>query len=797
MSQETKFTSESGDEVALKRVHVDGRIDGLLWSMTSAQHYRNETGKNLETVYTFPLAPGAILLGITVQIGEKRLKGAVIEKKQATERYEKAIDDGDMPVMVEKSSSGLYTANLGNLKDGESVTIEIESAQLLRFEQGQMRLQIPTVIGERYGDAYATGGLAPHETAAVNALVEYPLTLKIDITGEAATAKMTCPSHAISTVASEQGLSVTLERNSFLDRDFILNFEGLEGQSFAVVSSNEDESWVVASFCPRLEAETAPQDEPLHLKILIDCSGSMEGDSIAQARNALSSVAKLLTPADYVSFSRFGSEVQNVIPKMTACTGSFVHGTLARAIHTTEANLGGTEIPHALASVTEISGPARRNRGTAILLITDGATWDIDSSVARTQRSRHRIFTIGVGSTPAGSLLRALADKTGGACEFVSPNEDMEAAILRTFRRMRSVEASELKVSWGGEPEWQSAMPVRIYENETLHLFAKFKNPPTATPELIWQVEGKPFHCSATQITERSDQTLRRLGGACEMDAAQFTDESLVLALKYQLVSDYSNLFLVHVRAEDEKASTLPALQRIEQMQAAGHSGFGTVANSISCSMQDGSRGGMLAFAVPAASSSPALWRGTRTLANQLQAPSSSGGMSDYEVPAFLRKFGEPEAKPSLLKRLQKRYAPSGQQKPNPKATVVEPQQDLSTPKIAVKDPLPLSLPPRGSDILRRFNALAWKETDFKVVVDALSNLVAGSEIAKQLDEIIAAGHNREHVWVVYLEWLIAKANGMFAMDRHAVRLLRHELSGVGEQEKVTLSTIFFDNTPA
>ena len=75
MSQETKFTSDSGDEVALKRVHIDGRIDGLLWNMTSAQHYRNETGKNLETVYTFPLAPGAILLGITVQIGDKRLKG--------------------------------------------------------------------------------------------------------------------------------------------------------------------------------------------------------------------------------------------------------------------------------------------------------------------------------------------------------------------------------------------------------------------------------------------------------------------------------------------------------------------------------------------------------------------------------------------------------------------------------------------------------------------------------------------------------------------------------------------------
>jgi len=162
MTQSTSFESEMGEAVALKSVHLSAHLDGLFFRMKSQQQYRNETGDNLEAVYTFPLAPGATLLGMAVQVGERRLEGVVIEKKEATERYEKAIDEGDMPVMVEKSSKGLYTANLGNLKDGESVTIEIESAQLLRVAQGQIRLQIPTVIGERFGDAYTTGGLAPH-----------------------------------------------------------------------------------------------------------------------------------------------------------------------------------------------------------------------------------------------------------------------------------------------------------------------------------------------------------------------------------------------------------------------------------------------------------------------------------------------------------------------------------------------------------------------------------------------------------------------------------------------------------
>ena len=163
-NRQASFSGTDGEAVALKSVHVQGNLDGLMLRVQARQTYRNETGHNLETVYTFPLAWGATLLGLNVELAGKRMAATVIEKKQATEKYEKAIEDGDTPVMVEKSASGLYTANLGNLKDGEEAVIEIEYAQLLRFEQGRVRLSIPTTIAPRYGDAHGPGGLAPHET---------------------------------------------------------------------------------------------------------------------------------------------------------------------------------------------------------------------------------------------------------------------------------------------------------------------------------------------------------------------------------------------------------------------------------------------------------------------------------------------------------------------------------------------------------------------------------------------------------------------------------------------------------
>lgn len=305
------------------------------------QNYRNDSGKNLETVYTFPLACGATLLGMNVELNGKRMQAAALERKQATEKYEKAIDQGDTPVMVEKSADCLYTANLGNLMTGEEAVIEIEYVQLPHFEQGRIRLSIPTTIAPRFGDAHRDGGMAPHETDAVNPLAEYPFTLKLEVYGQAAKANLNCPSHKVNIAAIDDGVSVLLEQGAMLDRDFILSLDGLVGQCFAVAAPDGEQHAVLASFCPKLPAQ---ESSPLLLKILVDCSGSMGGDSITQARAALHEVFQHLLRADHVSYSKFGSTVEHVIAKMEPCTPRFVGKELVKALKATDANLGGTEL---------------------------------------------------------------------------------------------------------------------------------------------------------------------------------------------------------------------------------------------------------------------------------------------------------------------------------------------------------------------------------------------------------------------------------------------------------------------
>ena len=174
MTNETGMTSTDGNNVSLKSVKIDAHLSGLLLNVTTQQRYVNDNQKNIEVVYTFPLPAHAVILGADMTIAGKKLAAVVMEKSNAEEDYEEAIQSGDLPVMVERSGPGLYTANIGNLKRGEEVAIEVRWAQLLALRDQSIRVAIPTVIGERYGDAHDDFGLAHHQSGDMDPLAQYP-----------------------------------------------------------------------------------------------------------------------------------------------------------------------------------------------------------------------------------------------------------------------------------------------------------------------------------------------------------------------------------------------------------------------------------------------------------------------------------------------------------------------------------------------------------------------------------------------------------------------------------------------
>ena len=121
-----------------------------------------------------------------------------------------------------------------------------------------------------------------------------------------------------------------------------------------------------------------------------------------------------------------------------------------------KADLGGTEMEAALTSTFALA----QTVSSDILLVTDGEISAIDRTIASARHSEHRLFIVGIGSSPAETHLRRLAEATGGACDFVAPGEAVEPAVLRMFARLRSPRLSDLNIEWpaGVVPEWVSPL---------------------------------------------------------------------------------------------------------------------------------------------------------------------------------------------------------------------------------------------------------------------------------------------------------------------------------------------------
>ena len=73
----------------------------------------------------------------------------------------------------------------------------------------------------------------------------------------------------------------------------------------------------------------------------------------------------------------------------------------------------------------------------------------------------------------------------------------------------------------------------------------------------------------------RSD--LARMGAARRLPAIGDEAAATELAVQYQLLSEWTDCLVVHVRAEADKADDLPSLVKVPQVLAAGWHGIGTV----------------------------------------------------------------------------------------------------------------------------------------------------------------------------------------------------------------------------
>lgn len=567
--------ADQAKQIALKHVKAEVRLAGLFAETKLEQSYRNDTATNIEVVYTFPLPVDGVLLNFEVALNGTPYRGHVVARSQAETAYEASITEGNAAFRLQKLQSGLYSVSLGNIKAGEEVVIRLMWAEMLPWSGSSIRYRLPTTLAPRYG---VPAHLEPWQRPKSDLTVDYPLEVKLMLVGDLSKAKISSPSHSIGVTVGNQGVEVEVSHGGYMDRDFILEVRPEGISSMGILADSDKESVVALNFMPPAFSADADTYVSRRAVIVLDCSGSMAGDSMDLAKEGVILTLLNLRPEDQFAIVAFGDRYQCFDEKILPASRKNI--SLAKEFVSRLGEMGGTEMGAALKRALQFAKlpSGEKLSGLDILLLTDGEAWNLDQVAARAHREGHRIFSVGVGSAVAEDIVRMLADRTGGACELVSPNEAMAQRIERHFARIRQPRIVDVSVNFGAPVTWESRSSRAVFAGESLSLFAiadtKITSPIEAT---LHYASGETMHCAIDLCTDDSlSPTLLRMAAQQKMISLP-EDSRSDWAIRYQLLSDQTDYLIQVDRAEHDRTDDLPELQVVPQMLAAGWGGTSTV----------------------------------------------------------------------------------------------------------------------------------------------------------------------------------------------------------------------------
>lgn len=585
----------NGAQIPLQGVHVHARLSGLCSEVTVAHRYKNTESVPLEALYTFPLETGAAVCKFEAQVGDRHVVGQVMEKEEAFEKYDDAMADGHGAFLLDQERPNIFTASLGNLKPGVEVVVQVTYVALLNLEGDAVRFMLPTTIAPRYTPSM-TPEVGQPDAERVNPptllAVPYGLTLDVEINAGSAIRCVESPSHTIRTELDGERAKVSLSaEQAAMDRDFVLLVEPRDPhQPRAGVTSDEQGSRVVmVTFRPG--ADDLRSDTGQEISFILDCSGSMGGDSIGEAKRALELCIRAMDEGDTFNVIPFGSSYRTLWPEPRPYNQSNLDEAI-QFVRACDSNMGGTEILTPMRHVLGQAADPKRPR--KVLLLTDGEVSNEDQviALAREKRNTANVFAFGIGAGCSEHLVRGVAKASRGAAEFIYPGERIEPKVLRTFGRVRTPVLTDVKLDWGElrvEPA-QSEIPP-VFGGDALTVFARVNGGSTdavtlRAGERSWRVPVDlerapadtlvPTLWARTRIEELEMERAPRGSNQRRGQSDRRVGKIVELALRYNLMSKHTSFVAVEERQESDRTTTQAELRRVPIALTKGWGGQGS-----------------------------------------------------------------------------------------------------------------------------------------------------------------------------------------------------------------------------
>ncbi len=170
--------------------------------------------------------------------------------------------------------------------------------------------------------------------------------------------------------------------------------------------------------------EADPVTDPLSVVIAVDISGSMAGAPLAAAKRAAEAFIGLLKPGDKAALVTFDHDVY-VNLGLTDDKDSLIKAVRGLKYK------GDTALYQAIIDSAKILGAAPAGRRIAVIL-TDGKNDKANSpatdtdAIAAAGKARSVVITVGLGGDANRTILKKIADETGGRSFFAPGPSDLE-----------------------------------------------------------------------------------------------------------------------------------------------------------------------------------------------------------------------------------------------------------------------------------------------------------------------------------------------------------------------------------
>lgn len=524
------------------RVSVEGEVTDAGASLTVTREYSvaYDLEEAVSARWYHALPAGAELVGL--RINDAELAGDVLAVQEADGRRRQLVETVREPGPLASTGQRLFVSEAFDAQPGAYLRVEFEYTAELAPRDTMQGVDIALDWSNRPIGTVTTSirYLSEGSLRAVYSPTHELTTVRVG-TGEV------LASHSSYSVPSAVPLTLLHSVSDDPIRLDLLPYrDGVEGSVVALLTADPEPN----------EDNVVPRD----LVFVVDTSGSMEGEKMAQAREAITTVLGGLRPEDSINIVSFDTVVEVLSDSAQLASSSAIADAIAFTQGLTAD--GGTNIYDSLETGFRTL-PTRTGNPRYLVFLTDGQATEGETNteliLAMAERQNEvgaRVFAFGVGNDVNTWLLDRLTENSGGDAFYIRPGQSVATAVETFFDSIAAPVLSDPTLdltAFGITDVLPDSVP-DLFAGQTVTLVGRYSQP--GSGQIVLRGNNAAgavaylFDVTLPSLALRNGQVpriwaARELGGILQQiklgdDDQQLKDRALALADRYGVVTTFT-----------------------------------------------------------------------------------------------------------------------------------------------------------------------------------------------------------------------------------------------------------------